>query len=483
MVSETYSMEISITKKDVFWGYIAQLFNVGASSLFLLPLIVILLPTEIFGMWGIFQMLSGIMLMLDLGFQPTFGRNVAYIFGGATTLMAEGTAKDSPTLDCPNYPLLKNMIATMRGFYLRVAGIAAFLLLTFGTWFVHVRSLEIPVEIAAGQHILPAWVIYVVSFVLNFYFSYYTALLIGRGLIKENNQLIIITRGTYIALAAVGLLNGYGILAVAVANLLSIMVGRTVAVRFFYKEGLRNTLKTFVKSNENLFPVIWFNAKKIALANIGGYYIQKGNAFLVSAFLPLTVMASYTFTVQILTVLATVSPLYLNAHLPEIFKNRIRHNREALKRIFGESLLIYYVIFISGALFILFFADPVIKLAGSQTAMIPFWPLLLLLTVQFFETNHTMATTFISTRNEIPFLKATLVSGLISFSVSCILMAFTPLGIYSVIIVPGIVQASYNNWKWPRMVCKELESNYPRLMRNGFITLKAWFFRHWFLTR
>ena len=45
-------------------------------------------------------------------------------------------------------------------------------------------------------------VYYTTSTVLNLYYSYYNALLVGRGLVKENNQLIIITRSTYLVLAA-----------------------------------------------------------------------------------------------------------------------------------------------------------------------------------------------------------------------------------------------------------------------------------------
>ena len=71
-----------------------------------------------------------------------------------------------------------------------------------------------------------SWFIYTTSTVLNLYYSYYNALLVGRGLVKENNQLIIITRSTYLVLAALGLIAGYGLIAVATANFLSIIMGK-----------------------------------------------------------------------------------------------------------------------------------------------------------------------------------------------------------------------------------------------------------------
>ena len=72
-------MEIHITKKDVLWGYIAQFFNIGAGIL-LLPVILKLLPADILGVWYIFLTISSLVQMIDFGFQPTFTRNVAYVF-------------------------------------------------------------------------------------------------------------------------------------------------------------------------------------------------------------------------------------------------------------------------------------------------------------------------------------------------------------------------------------------------------------------
>ncbi len=108
-------MEIHITKKDVLWGYIAQFFNIGAGIL-LLPVILKLLPADILGVWYIFLTISSLVQMIDFGFQPTFTRNVAYVFSGAVKLQAKGLDKGQTHLDHPNYPLLKNMISVMKHF-------------------------------------------------------------------------------------------------------------------------------------------------------------------------------------------------------------------------------------------------------------------------------------------------------------------------------------------------------------------------------
>ena len=108
----------------------------------------------------------------------------------------------------------------MKRFYGGISLLVIFLLLTAGSWYIDDRTNHI----AANEEIMISWFIYTTSTVLNLYYSYYNALLVGRGLVKENNQLIIITRSTYLVLAALGLIAGYGLIAVATANFLSIII-------------------------------------------------------------------------------------------------------------------------------------------------------------------------------------------------------------------------------------------------------------------
>lgn len=467
-------MDIKITKKDVIWGYTAQFLNYG-TGIILLPIILRLLPSDILGIWYIFITISGFVFMLDFGFQPTFARNAAYLFNGATTLQAKGINNDDKLLNEPNYPLLRNAIHTMKRFYGLISLIVVFILLTAGTWYIHLKSSHLE----TCSEIIIAWYIYTISIVFNFFYSYFNALLIGRGMVQENNILLIVTKSIYVLFAAIGVVMGYGLIAIAIANMLSIVVNRILAVRFFYGKGLKQILKQTKPSDEKLFPIIWYNARKVGLTNLGGFFIQKGNLFFASIFLPLDTFASYGLTMNIVNILASVSPLYLSTHLPALYKDRINNNINSIRNIFGESLLVYYLLYIIGTFIILLGGHFFLELFHSKTFFIPFTPLLLLLIAQFLESNHGMASTLITTRNEIPFLKAALISGATVAILSFISLAYTPFGVTGIIIATGLVQLAYNNWKWPLMVCQELDKNYFQLLKIGFISLRGWFFRHY----
>ena len=444
-------MEIHITKKDVLWGYIAQFFNIGAGIL-LLPVILKLLPADILGVWYIFLTISSLVQMIDFGFQPTFTRNVAYVFSGAVKLQAKGLDKGQTHLDHPNYPLLKNMISVMKRFYGGISLLVIFLLLTAGSWYIDDRT----DHIAANEEIMISWFIYTTSTVLNLYYSYYNALLVGRGLVKENNQLIIITRSTYLVLAALGLIAGYGLIAVATANFLSIIINRLVAIHFFYRNGLRKILRNTQATKEKLLPILWVNAKKNGLSSLGGYFVQKGNLLFISMFLPLETVASYGLTVNLINILSGVSPLYLGTHIPEIYKDRIDNNLPDIRRIFGEGIFVFYLLYILGALCLVLLGPWALDLFHSKTQLLPPGPLLLMLFVQFLESNHGMAATLITTRNEVPYLKAALISGFFIALFSLTSLYYTDWGICGVVALTGLVQISYNNWKWPLMVSQEL---------------------------
>jgi hypothetical protein len=48
------------------------------------------------------------------------------------------------------------------------------------------------------------------------------------------------------------------------------------------------------------------------------------------------------------------------------------------------------------------------------------------------------------------------------------ILKFTNFGLLGMILVQGVVQLCYNNWKWPMVVCKELETSF-----RGFVSLSC----------
>jgi len=456
-------MEIKINNKDVIWSYFSQIFQFGA-GLFLLPVILRKLPSEHLAIWYVFLSITSLVNLLDFGFQQTIMRNVSYIFSGAQKLLKFGIHDDDSSEEV-NYELLLSLIKSAKKIYRTIAIIAFILLITFGTWYIY----DITTELAAQQDILIAWVIYVFSAVLNFYFYYYTPLLLGRGQIKESNKTIVFSKLFYIGFSFIGLSLNYGLIAVSIGNLFGSFVNRVLSYNYFYDENLIVELDniTDFSNDKNIFSIIWANSYRLGLVSIGSFLILRSNTLLTSKYLDLKIVAQYGLTLQLLNILARSSSILFKTFLPKFNQLRVKSEINKLKKFFGISLLVGWGTYGLGVLIIFALGNNLLNLIGSETNLLPDNYLLFLSLILFLEFNHSISATFITTQNEVPFVKASLFSGLGIVISSFIILKFTKFGILGVLSFQFIFQLLYNNWKWPYEVLKDLESNYWELFILG----------------
>jgi hypothetical protein len=69
--------------------------------------------------------------------------------------------------------------------------------------------------------------------------------------------------------------------------------------------------------------------------------------------------------------------------------------------------------------------------------------------------NHSIAASYLTTLNKVPFVGAAIVSGV---GVALLtLLLIKPFGIAGMVVAQGVVQLAYNNWKWPLEAVKHLE--------------------------
>jgi hypothetical protein len=69
--------------------------------------------------------------------------------------------------------------------------------------------------------------------------------------------------------------------------------------------------------------------------------------------------------------------------------------------------------------------------------------------------NSGISGAIISTKNHIPFVKPSLLSGAGTILLLLAFFKFTNLGLLGMAIAPGLVDLCYQGWKWPWEVIKE----------------------------
>src|SRR5450759_1943815 len=127
---------MQIGRKDIIWNYAATFLKIASSAL-LLPFILKMMPSEMVGIWSIFMTITAFSGLLDFGFNPSFARNVTYVFSGVSTLKVKGIETISQEYQTIDYGLLKGLISAMRWFYLRMAIVLFLLLSTLGTYYIY----------------------------------------------------------------------------------------------------------------------------------------------------------------------------------------------------------------------------------------------------------------------------------------------------------------------------------------------------------
>ena len=432
-------MGVEITKKDVTWSYVAKLFQIG-SGLVTLPLILRLLTKEEVGMNYLMLTVSSIVGLMDFGFSPQFGRNFTYVNSGARRLCREGVEEErGGSID---WHLLSVLISTARFVYRRLSVLALIVMLTFGTGYIwHLTE-----DFTNVNNSLYIWILYSFTTYFNIYFSYYSSLLTGSGMIRESSQAAILSKSAYLVLCTLFLLLGWGLFAVVAANFIAPFVQRYVSYRAYFKPELKARLAE----------------------QTGAYAVNKMGMFIIGFFLPLATIGSYGLLTQLTTIVTGIANTMFVTYLPKVSNCRVTGDRPMLKRTISFSMVVGQIIMVAGALGIIFVAPYLLELIKSQTMLPSRLICVLYLVIVALELNHSEFASVISTENKIPYVVPSLVSGGVIVLLTFIALKFTTLGLLGVVLVQGIVQAAYNNWRWPLWVFRELDMSISEFYGTGF---------------
>ena len=457
-------MSISLSKKDVYWGHFAQFFSI-ASGIITLPMILRLLTKEEIGLNYLLLTFGSLVSLFDFGFASQFGRNISYIFGGAQSLQKEGIQVESGSKEI-NYRLLATMIHTARYVYRRIGLVVLTTLLTFGTWYVY----EVTNGFMTVHNILIIWLIFSFSVFFEMYYSYYAALLGGRGMIMESRKAIVYSRMVYVILTFVFLYMGFGLIGVVVANFIAPFFSRVISYRFFFNDDLKSKIDCFNISKQEkleLFNIVWYNARKMGLVFIGAYAINKFSLFLAGLYLSLSEIASYGLMIQLVGLISTVSGTYFLISQSKFSAMRVNDVKEKLLKEFAFSMNVYYLLFIVGFLFLVLVCPWLLTIIGAKAKLPSVLVLCIFSLIVLLEGNHSNFAGFIITKNNIPFVKSSLIAGVAIVLGDYFSLAYTGYGILGLVVIQGLSQIVYANWKWPYVVCQEYRISFLSFVEIG----------------
>lgn len=449
-----------LSKKDVFWGYSAQVLNIGFGVIILPVILHFLSPKEV-GLWFVFLTIAGISQLLEVGFRPTIARNVSYIYAGAQKLTTHGLHADAT--GSVNTQLLAALSSASRWIYFRIAIVAGLLLLVFGS--TYISSLLADTDPRTG--ILQAWIIYSLSSVVGFYFGYVGGLLTGRGDQTQANQVIVISRIVQIACSTLFVSLGWGLTGLALAGLLSTICSRAMAQRFLLsdKHPIQQHRPVTSTERDEMVRVLWHNASRYGTVLIGAFLIGRANVLIASSALGLAESASYALAVQLLIVLQGVASVPFNLSVPRLNNLRAAANKVELYQCFSRAISLALVISIVGAVGLILLGPELLSAIGSKTPLPPVALLALMSISCVLEINHGNCGNFLATSNTITFVRPAIFTGiLIVVSSGSTVGAF---GTAALVVSNLLCQLAYNNWKWPAEAARYFNVGYFIIARDG----------------
>jgi hypothetical protein len=424
-------------------GFFAQALQYG-SALLLLPMIATRLSAAEIGIWYLFMAISALTMVADFGFQNTFARTFAMGFSGAREVRAQGIAEGGDGQ--PNWPLIAQTLVVARRLYAALALVLFALLATAGTWYVisTARANGLP-----WQPITASWLVYTFGTCLGIYFLWMAPFLIGAGRIERHYMIVILTRGGAALLGIIALLLGYGLLGLAAAVVAADLLGRLSAITalrpLFAQARAHPAGRDAIRA---MLRTIWPNTWRLGVVALSAYCIVRYGAFAVVAFEGLEASARYGITVQLLYGVMQVGLLPTTIRLPALVATLVRGDRPALRRLWLRCMFGYLALFALGGSAVVMGGEPLFRLIGSNVALVPLPVLLLLAVVIALEGNHTVSASVIAAGNTVPFFWAALLSGLGVIVLSSA-AGWLGLGLAGIVAAQGLVQLTYNNWKWP----------------------------------
>lgn len=454
-----------IAAKNLSWGVLAQASSLCA-GLVLLPIILWQLDSSEVGIWFVFTSMASFVSLCELGFQSTIIRNVSYAFVGAESLPKEAEvvcAEDKAI----NRPLYSALYYASRRIYFYISLLVAFVLYFIGTIYLLYLGSKETIDLA----IFVGWSLYASSIVVNFYYGYLYCFMMGSRELVSAYKTVVLNRMLVVVLSVVLLLGDQGVVGLSLSAFLAMLLSRVYAKHLFKSNLSSMLLKRHDIYNTKIWEVIrvlWHNAKKMGITSVGAFLISRSNIFIASTFLSLSSVGTYAITLQIFSTINTVIASIFQIKVPSFSEFHAKSLKSQSLALYARLLSCLLPLAIILYLSFIFCSGKIIEFIGSDVSFVIGLELYVMALAMLLELNHSLAATLITTTNRIPFVQASIISGVAIVVISAFLVGYVGLGVLGLVSAQFFVQILYNNWRWPLWVSRYYERNYIALYSLGF---------------
>jgi hypothetical protein len=430
-------------------------------GLLLLPLVLHKLSTADFGMYWVLLAQAALVPVIDFGFGGTIGRFVAYAFGGADNLQAQGVGLPAKTSE-PNYPLLWQLLQATRILYRYLSLVVFVVLGLWGTYTVELRIHDTSSVLITRL----AWGATLAATLADIYTGWWLVYLRGLNEVVAAARIGVVAIAVKFVISVALLLGGGGLLSIPLATLASSLLQRQLARRYCLSR-----LKGEPQHSPHVFGetlcLLWPNSWRLGVQFVSSYLTVYGNTNICTYALGLKANAVYGLSVQLMTIAAGMAAVWTLTKWPLIGQYQARHEYAALRAVFRPRVWLQTLTFLLLAGAVVLLGPPLLQHFGSGKEMLPLPWLLLLALYMFCEMQFSMWGTLIATGNRLTYLWPTVATNVLSLVLSLSLVCFTSLGLGALVLGPLLAGIVFNYWYWPAFAARGIGTTLFRFLFFG----------------
>jgi O-antigen/teichoic acid export membrane protein len=441
---------LSLIRKNnqIIIGLINQSFNI------IVPFIITFLSLKILtpeqgSIWLMFLSMIILIGLFDFGLSPTIVRNVSYVIAKAKRLPKD-KLENIDFGDSISFSLLNRLISDVRLIYRKLTILASLIILGCGSiYFYYIAPKDITTQVCLS------WLLFGCGLLVSLYYLYYTPILSGFGKIQHANLANIYGRVSWLAMTAILLPSGLNLLKLSFAFFFSVIITRVICVYFYNNNNFSKATLNVEPVEESTIPFISGNAIRLGMATMGNVIISRAPVIIAGIGLNLSVAGSFTFTTQIYLAILSISNVYIAIQVPKLAHLFIKKESKEIKKIILRTVFLTNVLYLISFVLFVLLSNFIIEITEAKVGFLELKYVLLMGGIFLLDLNHNLCTCILATANRIPFVRPTIISGVLIAVIGWILVVPFHMGIIGLIATQGIVQLCYNNWKWPLLIYQE----------------------------
>ncbi len=358
--------------------------------------------------------------------------------------MKTGVAPVRPTGEAPrapNFRLLADLVKTMQIYYW---GIGLFVTLTMGI-FGSVWILQKAQHLPDAHAVFWAWLLFLAGIFVNITSGMWHPLLSGINEVRLNQQVFVCGLVVNYLTIIIGLLFGAGLFAPVAGFFLMGLISRSGARMQFNRFAHSKEYAATSRWSSSLLRALWPTAWRTGIVTLGIYATLSAGTLICSAFLGLKAAGSYGLSMQLVFAAVAIAASFILVKVPVIAQMHALGEEEAISQVVFPRMRWFWGVYVFLAAMTVLFGNYLLQnWLHARTLLLPTPLLIAVFVIGALEAHHGVFRELAVTAHRNPFATPVVVSGLLIVLLSVLLVP--RFGIWALVLVPGIVQISFNNW-------------------------------------